>query len=514
MDAHAALDSRLSPMRIVIVGGGTAGWMAAVGLKTVFGGRMDITLVESDEIGIVGVGEATIPAIQLFNQLIGLDEDEFVRETQASFKLGIEFVDWYQRGHRYIHAFGPIGVPVGNLAFYQYWLKARSMNQAQSLWSYSLNANAAAQGRFTREIYEDTPFTALAYAFHFDAALYSRYLRRLAEARFVKRVEGKIVRVQQDAEQGHVQTLQLADGRTVPGDFFIDCSGFRGLLIEETLKSGYEDWTHFLPADRALAVPCGRVDPLTPFTRATARDAGWQWRIPLQHRTGNGHVFSTAFTSVDAAHDLLVANLDGERLADPREIRFTTGRRKLPWMKNVVAFGLASGFLEPLESTSIHMVQSALQRLIRLFPRQTITDAAIAEYNRQTHEEYDRIRDFIILHYKANARTDTPFWKHCANMAVPDSLSHAIDIFRSTGSLMQRPEDLFTEVSWIQVLIGQGIMPTNFHPMADRLTDADLQQFMRDIASLAEGPVDAMPAHGPFIRQHCQSTDQLLEAVG
>ena len=494
-------------MRVVIVGGGTAGWMTAVGLKTVFGGRLDLSLVESDEIGIVGVGEATIPPIQIFNQLIKLDEDAFVRETQATFKLGIEFVDWHTKGERYIHAFGGIGAPVGNISFHHYWLRSQALGKKDSFWAHSLNAAAAAQGRFSREHLDDNPFKSLVYAFHFDAGLYAQYLRRLGEAIHVRRIEGKITGVAQDGETGHVTALTLSDGRRVEGEFFVDCSGFRGLLIEETLKSGYEDWTHLLPADRALAVPCERVNPITPFTRATARDAGWQWRIPLQHRTGNGHVFSTAFTSVDAAADLLMANLDGKALAEPREIRFTTGRRKTPWIKNVVAMGLASGFLEPLESTSIHMVQSALQRLIKLFPRNGVTEAGRDEYNRQTHREYERIRDFIILHYKANCRDDTEFWRYCANLKVPDSLSEAIELFRATGNLSQRTDDLFTENSWLQVLLGQGVQPQAFHPLADRLRDQDLDEFLDNIRVLANGPVGKMPFHDDYIRQHCASRE-------
>lgn len=492
-------------MRVVIVGGGTAGWMTAVGLKTVFGGRLDLTLIESDEIGIVGVGEATIPPIQVFNQLINLNEDEFVRETQATFKLGIEFVDWHTKGDRYIHAFGSIGRPLGNVSFHHYWLRSLALGKNDSFWAHSLNAAAAAQGRFSRDHLDDNPFQALVYAYHFDAGLYALYLRRLGEAIHARRIEGKVTDVEQNGETGDVTALKLSDGRRIEGEFFVDCSGFRGLLIEETLKSGYEDWTHLLPADRALAVPSERVSAITPFTRATARDAGWQWRIPLQHRTGNGHVFSTAFTSVEAAADLLMANLDGKALAEPREIRFTTGRRKTPWIKNVVAMGLASGFLEPLESTSIHMVQSALQRLIKLFPRNGVTEAGRDEYNRQTHREYERIRDFIILHYKANCREDTEFWRYCANLRVPDSLSDAIDLFRATGNLAQRTDDLFTENSWLQVLLGQGVQPQSFHPLADRLRDQDLNEFLGNIRVLANGPVGKMPVHDDYIRRHCAS---------
>jgi tryptophan 7-halogenase len=496
--------------RVVIIGGGTAGWMTAAALKAVFGGRVHIGLVESEEIGTVGVGEATIPPIIRFNSLVGIDEDEFLKATQGTFKLGIEFVDWHRLGHSYMHAFGPIGMPLGMIAFHHYWTRARLRGHTHDLWRYSLNTQAALQSRFSRHPLSDNPMHGLIYAFHFDAGLYAAYLRQLCELRGVKRIEGRISHVLQNPETGFVDAVHLLDEQKIEGDLFIDCSGFRGLLIEQTLKSGYEDWSGFLPCDRAVAVPSENAALHTPYTRATARQAGWQWRIPLQHRTGNGHVFCSRFLTEDQATETLMANLGSKALADPRIIRFQTGRRKTAWVKNVIAMGLASGFMEPLESTSIHMVQSAIQRLITLFPHVTkdkgnIDPTLVEEYNQQTHHEYERIRDFLILHYKANTRKDSEFWQHCASMAIPDSLSHAMEIFKGTGRLAQRPEDLFTEPSWVQVMIGQGIIPQTAHPLADRITETDLQQFLDGVRTLVDSGVKDLPDATAFIAQNCKA---------
>ena len=492
--------------QVVIIGGGTAGWMAAATLAKTLDRSVAIRLVESDEIATVGVGEATIPQIKLFNSVLGLDEDDFVRETQATFKLGIEFVDWGKRGDRYLHAFGAIGKDLGLIPFQHYWLRHRQAGGATGLWDYSLNALAARDNRFGRlASVGQTRLPGLAYAFHFDAALYARYLRRYAEQRGVVRTEGKIQSVTLREPDGLVAAVVLESGETVGGDLFIDCSGFRGLLIEEALKTGYEDWSHWLPCDRALAVPCERTAPLLPYTRSTARTAGWQWRIPLQHRTGNGMVYSSRHLGDDEAAATLLAHLDGEALADPRPLKFVTGRRKRFWNRNVVALGLASGFMEPLESTSIHLIQSGLSRLISLFPDKRFSPAPIDEYNRQAGIEFERIRDFLILHYKATTRTDTAFWRDCAAMAIPDTLARKIALFTQAGRLYREDEDLFAEVSWLQVLLGQGIEPISHHPLADDLSDDQLAGFLADLRQILGGAARALPGHVDFIARQCRA---------
>jgi tryptophan halogenase len=491
--------------RIVIVGGGTAGWMAAAILAPLANDGYSITLIESDEIGTVGVGEATIPQINLFNQALGLDEDEFVRSTNGTFKLGIEFVDWHRKGSRYMHAFGDVGRDIGLVAFQHYWHRGRELGFAEDLRHYSLNELAARAGRMQRGRLRTTDkLGPMPYAFHFDASLYAAFLRRKAEAAGVRRVEGKIVDVAMDSERGEVTAVRLAGGEAVEGDLFLDCSGFRALLIEGALKSGFDDWSRWLPCDRAWAVPCELGgDGLTPYTRATARDAGWQWRIPLQHRIGNGHVYCSAFCEDEAAAAVLVANLDGNPIAEPRQLRFTAGRRRSFWNGNVVALGLAAGFLEPLESTSIHLVQSGLQRLLKLLPRGRGNPALAAEFNRQTSLEYERIRDFLILHYKATTRDDTEFWRHCGAMEVPDSLAERISLFRETGQIVRRDDELFTEVGWLQVLVGQGIVPQGHHPLADGIAPADLKSYLETWHALLEREVRQMPPHEDFIARQC-----------
>jgi len=492
---------QLPHTRIVIVGGGTAGWMAAALLGSLAEEGYSLTLVESDEIGTVGVGEATIPQINLFNQALRIDEDEFLRETGGTYKLGIEFVDWGRLGHRYMHAFGDVGRDVGIVPFGHYWRRAQQLGLAGPLGQYALNEVAARAGRMQRGPLRTTNMLpAMPYAFHFDASLYARYLRRLAEARGVRRIEGKVEHVAQDGDNGDVASLTLSCGEVVAGDLFLDCSGFRGLLIEQALATGYEDWSHWLPCDRALAVPSTPAgDTITPFTRSTARTAGWQWRIPLQHRVGNGHVYCSAFISDDDAREQLLANLDGAPQADPRPLRFLTGRRTRLWNRNVVALGLASGFLEPLESTSIHLIQSALQRLLRLLPRGRGTPAQAAEFNRQSALEYEQVRDFIILHYKATERTDTEFWRHCAAMPVPDSLQARIELFREAGHIFRSQDDLFTEVAWLQVLVGQGVMPATHHPMVDSVEPADLRSYLETWEALLMREVAQMPLHEHYL---------------
>lgn len=490
---------------IVIAGGGSAGWMTAAVLAKALSGAVRITLVESEEIGTVGVGEATIPQIHLINAFLGFDEDEFIRETMASFKLGIQFNGWARPGDSYIHAFGEIGRSRGLLPFYQYWLRARMEGNKSRLWDYSVNALAAEANRFRRPSSDPGPPRVgdLKYAYHFDAALYARYLRRFAETAGVKRVEGKIVEVVQHPENGRIVTLKLASGGSVDGDFFIDCSGFRALLIEGALKSGYEEWSRWLPCDRAIAAPCKHGNAFRPYTQATAREAGWQWRIPLQHRVGNGHVFCSAYMGEDKATEILLGALEGALTADPRVLRFTTGMRTRQWIKNCLAIGLASGFLEPLESTSIHMIQSAISRLVSMFPDKRFDQRLIDEYNRQARFEAERIRDFIILHYHASEREGGEFWRACRSMAIPNTLRQKVELFRAAGRIYREHEELFTEFSWLQVLLGQGCVPVGYHPIADQLSCGELERFLSDLRTAAARAVETMPSHSAFIAANC-----------
>lgn len=481
--------------------------MTAAALARVLGPRLSITLVESAEIGIVGVGEATIPAIGLFNKLLKIDEDDFLRQTQGTFKLGIEFVDWWEKGHAYMHAFGPIGRDLAYIPFHNYWL--RDQESAGSLWDYSFNWLAAKQARFSRtERIADTPLAGLTWAFHFDASLYAAYLSRLAQASGVRKVEGIIAEVLLEPERGDVRALRLADGRELAGDLFIDCTGFRGLLIEGALHTGFEDWSHWLPCDRALAVPSANTSPLLPYTRSTALEAGWQWRIPLQHRTGNGHVYCSAHMTDDIAHERLLAHLDAAALAEPRLIRFATGRRKLLWNRNVVCMGLASGFVEPLESTAIHIIQVTIQRLILLFPGLGDNEERSREFNRASIAEYEYIRDFIILHYYANNRRGEPFWDACRNMSIPDSLRHKIELFRETAGIFCTAEDLFQLTSWLQVLWGQGVRPRATHPFVEAVAPRDRAGYLRDLRGLIGQAAQQLPRHAEFIARHCAAPRQ------
>jgi tryptophan halogenase len=493
---------------IVIVGGGTAGWMTAAALSTVLRDRYRIRLVESDEIGIVGVGEATIPMIQRFNRVLGIDENEFMRETQGSFKLGIEFVNWGRLGDRYMHGFGRVGQDLWTVPFDQYWHRMRALGRAHPLEAYSITRMASLANKFmpARPEIENSPLADITYAYHFDASLYARFLRRFSEQRGVVRIEGKIshaTRRGEGAHAGHIDAVVLESGERVEGEFFIDCSGFRGLLIEQTLQTGYEDWTHWLPCDRALAVPCESVSPLTPYTRSTAHQAGWQWRIPLQHRTGNGHVYCSRFISDDEAAATLLANLDGKPLADPRPIKFTTGMRRKMWNENVVAVGLASGFLEPLESTSIHLIQSAIQQIIDFFPDRGFDATDIDEFNRNSRFHYERIRDFIILHYHVNQRDDSPFWKACADMSIPAALQEKIDLFKSHGRIQRFNNELFTEVGWLQVMEGQGLVPKRHHPLASLQSEETTAEYLESVRDVIAKCVAVMPDHAQYIAEHC-----------
>jgi tryptophan halogenase len=490
--------------KILIVGGGTAGWMAAAAMSKFLDGLgATITLVESADIGTVGVGEATIPPIMEFIRVLGIDEDEIIREIKATFKLGIGYRDWTRPGHSYFHPFGPTGFGMGPVSFNAYWMKMFLAGKAARLEDHSIMAMAAEHGKFMRPVHApNTPFNKITYALHFDASLFAHYLRRFAEARGVRRIEGKIVDVALRPEDGFIQSVKLETGSVLDADLFIDCSGFRGLLIEQALKTGYDDWTRWLPCDRALAVPCETNGAPPSFTLVTARPAGWQWRIPLQHRTGNGHVYCSGFTGDDEARDILLANLPGKPLADPLPLRFTTGRRRKAWNKNCVALGLASGFLEPLESTSIHMIHRGIAMLLKFFPDRTFQQADIDRYNRIADFELGRVRDFLLMHYTHTER-EGAFWDYCRNIPLTDSLKEKLDLFKSHGRILREDTELFPVQSWLFVMIGQNILPRSYDPIADTLDPAKVTANLDDIRSVMQRCVAAMPGHGEFIAKTC-----------
>ncbi len=492
--------------RIVIVGGGTAGWMAAAALARMQGnGATTVTLIESDEIGIVGVGEATIPPIKTFNAMLGIDENDFIRQTQGSFKLGIEFVGWEREGEKYLHPFGAYGSDIEGIKFHQIWLKLRQQGMPFAIGDFNLSTVAAKSNRYTKpDANRASVLSQLDHAYHFDAGLYAKFLRGYSEGRGVVRQEGKIVRVDQRSPDGFIEAVNLEDGTRIEGDLFIDCSGFIGLLIEQTLHTGYEDWSHYLPCNRAIAVPSQRTTPLLPYTRSTAQKAGWQWRIPLQHRTGNGYVYCSDYISDDEATATLLSGLDGEALAEPRPLRFTTGRRKQAWNKNVVALGLASGFMEPLESTSIHLVQAGISKLLALFPDKNFNAHERDEYNRLTVIQWEQIRDFLILHYTLNKRTGQPFWERCAAMDIPASLQRKLDLFGGNGRLFRYEDELFSDASWTAVMMGQGLMPAQYDPLADTLDPQHIAHMLTRMADIFHKTAQQMPTHADYIAQHCQ----------
>jgi len=488
--------------RVIILGGGTAGWMTATALAKSFGRSVSIALLESDAIGTVGVGEATIPTIHWFNALIGLDEASFVRATKASFKLGIEFVDWTAPSTRYFHPFGHYGVPAGQVPFHQRWLKAQAEGDPRPLSAWSLATRLAADNRFAKP--SDDPrsiLSTLGYAYHFDASLYAAYLRTIAEAAGVTRHEGKLERTERDAESGFVTALVTDDGTRLPGDLFIDCSGFRAVLIGDTMEARFEDWSHWLPCDRAVAVPCARVAETTPYTRSTRRPAGWQWRIPLQHRTGNGYVYASDFVSDDAAAATLLSGLDGAALAEPRFLRFKAGFRRESWTRNVVAIGLSSGFLEPLESTSIHLIQSGIAKLIRLFPARNCDPALARRFNQVFGDDMDVIKDFLILHYHATSGHDEPLWRHTRAMALPDSLVEKEAHYRRSGRVVLGSDELFREASWLAVLNGQGITANGYAPIADTLDPRANRQLLDQVESVIARAAATLPGHDAAIAE-------------
>jgi tryptophan halogenase len=497
-----------TPLRVVIVGGGTAGWMTAAGLSRLLDPRdYAITLIESDEIGTVGVGEATLPHIKAFNDMLGLDEATFLRETRASFKLGIEFVGWTRDGDRYIHPFGAFGEPWGGVDFQHHWVRARLAGRAVApLQAYSFAAAAARANVFqTPDTDPESIRSTFAYAYHFDASLYAAHIRRWSIARGVDRIEGLVLDVARDAGTGHVRALTLKSGAVIEGDLFVDCSGFRSLLVGKTMGVGWRDWSDWLPCDRALAVPCERAGSFTPYTRATAREAGWMWRIPLQHRVGNGYVFSSRFCEEDRACETLVRNLESPPLAEPRLLRFQAGRRERMWEGNCIAIGLAGGFLEPLESTSIFLVQVAVTDLAALMPvpGRPIDPRLAAEFNRLSALHYDRVRDFLLLHYIANAREGQPLWDHVRRMAPPDTLAHRIAMFEESAAVPGYQYGLFSRDSWLSVLVGQGIEPRGYSGLADRLPLDQVERRLADLRSRIAAGVERMTSHEDFVAARC-----------
>ena len=492
---------------IVIVGGGSAGWMTAAALSDTVGRDCKITLIESEAIGTVGVGEATIPPIRNFNQRLGIDEATFVKETAGSYKLGIQFVDWARKGHSYFHPFGQYGAEFDKVPFYHHWMRAHADGEVKGpIDEFSMCWAMAKAGKFAHPEADRRKIqSTFDYAYHFDAGLYAAFLRRFAEARRVTRVEGKVVDVTQRAEDGFIESVTLDTGDTVAGELFVDCSGFRGLLIEGALEAGYENWQHWLPCDRAIAVPCAKSQEITPYTRSTAKEAGWQWRIPLQHRTGNGYVHCSDFISEDDARDTLMGSLDGAPEADPRSLRFVAGRRRKFWDKNCVAIGLSAGFMEPLESTSLHLIQYGILRLIALLPDTEMSPLLAREYNAQTLTEYERIRDFLILHYKATSRDDSELWRYCSAMEIPDSLQYKIDHFRNYGLLVADERELFANPSWIAVYLGQDITPRRAPALAEMRREVPVADRMAVVAKAMEEAVAEMPRHEDFLARHCRS---------
>ena len=493
---------------IVIVGGGTAGWMAASALSILLKNpQIKIRLIESEQIGTVGVGEATIPHIRYFNQLLGLNEPDFLKKTNATFKIGIEFVNWGQIGESYFHSFSPYGVNMDGIHFHHYWLRHAMTEGALPPDEYNLHCLASKRSLFTHPKPElrGSPLGTIEYAFQFDAGLYAKYMRGVAESRGVQRTEGKVVDVTKRSEDGFIESVTLESGESIKGDLFIDCSGFRGLLIEQALETGYDDWSHYLPCNRAVAQGCELDGPPIPYTRATAHKAGWQWRIPLQNRLGNGHVYCGDYISDDEAYEQLKSGLDGAPMGDPKFLRFTTGVRKKTWNKNVIALGLSAGFLEPLESTSIHLIQTAVARLMTNFPDKHFNQSDIDYYNRKTLLEFEQVRDFLILHYCATQRTDSPFWNYVRTMELPDSLQERIDIYMENGRLYRENNELFSENSWFAVFEGQNLRPKRYHPVIDNMSDEMLDRRMNDVRKTMHKCLEAYEDHQTYLHKLCAS---------
>ncbi|HEU4625328.1 MAG TPA: tryptophan halogenase family protein [Steroidobacteraceae bacterium] len=485
--------------KVVIAGGGTAGWLAAAALAQQLGELLEITLVESEEIGTIGVGESTVPPLRTFHKLLRIDEQEFMRACSATFKLGIQFDNWGKPGERYVHPFGRFGKPTWLCEFHHFWLRSLENGGSSELGEYCYEWQALQAGRFAT-----SPQSEINYAYQLDASLYARFLRKFAEARGVRRVEGKIASVRQTAESGFIEALVLASGNAVEGDLFIDCTGFRGVLIEQALHAGFEDWNHWLPCDSAVAVPTEAVRPPVLYTRCVAHDSGWRWAIPLQHRVGNGLVYSSRYLSDDEAKDRLLQAVEGKPLRQPFVLKFRAGRRLAAWRANCVAIGLSSGFVEPLESTAIHLIVTAVTRLMQYFPLGGITPAIVALYNDETRAEIEKIRDFVILHFHATQRDDSAFWRYCRTMEIPESLRQRIELFREAAHAYQAAGELFRVDSWVSVLLGQGIRPEGYHPAARTIEADQLARLLQEARTSIADSVARLPTQQEFIDRHCR----------
>ncbi len=486
--------------RVVIVGGGTAGWMAAAALSAHLAGTgVAITLIESSDIGTVGVGEATIPTIRRFYAQLGMTDAEVMRACDATAKLGIRFVDWLRPGHSFVHPFGRFGQDLKGVDFHHYWLKGRASGDSAPLGDYSLGALLAAEGHATLPV--PNPGSQLGifdWALHFDAALFAQHMRRFAEKMGVSRIDARIVDVELRPDDGFIARLTLDSGATVAGDLFVDCSGFRALLLGEALGVDYQDWSHWLLCDGAFGVQSERAGDPPSCTTVTARSAGWQWRIPLRQREGNGLVFSSRFQSDDEAREELLTHVAGKPLIEPRRLRFTPGRRTVAWTKNCVALGLASGFLEPLESTSIALVETGIERLKSLFPDKDFDLAVIAEYNEQSAEEMERVRDFLILHYALNGRPG-PFWQACRDMALPPTLSQKLDLWRARGAFVRYRWEMFSPASWLAIYAGFEALPDRIDPAVAAIDPGQLARSLEAMRRSLRDTVADTPTHEEFL---------------
>lgn len=493
--------------KIVIVGGGSAGWMTAAALSSLLNPEdVTITLIESDKIGTIGVGEATIPDITNFNRMLGIPQDAFMKATNATFKLGIEFKNWGRKGDQYFHPFGSHGADMQGIDFHQFWMHSKLGGNTNTIENYSLCAVAGKENKFT--LPEQNPKSVLSqmnYAYHFDASLYAQLLRRYAEERGVKRIEGKVEDISLFAETGHIKDLMLEGDEIISGDMFFDCTGFRALLMRQKLGVSFTDWSHWLPCDSAQAIACEQNGPLLPYTKATAKSAGWQWRIPTQHRTGNGHIYSSQYMSDDEANSVLNDDLDGAPMGEARQLRFTTGRLDSFWHKNCIGIGLSTGFLEPLESTSIYLIQEGISRFITLFPNKSMPAVIVNEYNRHMRQEFEQVRDFIILHYVATERDDSPFWNYCRNMSVPDSLQYKLNLFKEAGHVFRYEDELFSKPSWVAVMLGQNIIPKNIDPIVSALPHSKIDHSLASMQRAMKNAAAKMPSHEQFIQKYCAS---------
>lgn len=493
-------DAANKKKKVVIAGGGTSGWLAAAALGKLLGKNLDICLIESEEIGRIGVGEATIPPLRTFHKLIGIDERELLSAIQGTFKLGIEFINWARKGDNYFHSFGITGKDCWACDFQHFWLAGRKKGFAQEFGDYCLELKAAREGKML-----GSDESGINYAYHLDAGLYAEFLKKHSLKHGVTWIEGRINTVNINPTNGFIASLQLADGRVIDGDLFLDCTGFSARLIEGALNTSYEPYGHYLPCDSAVAIQTELVGPPRPYTQAIAQDFGWQWRIPLQHRVGNGMVYSSRHISDDEALTTLMANLESPAITEPRAFKYKTGRRSKVWSKNCIAIGLAAGFLEPVESTSIHLAMSAILRLLKLFPQDDIRQTNVDEFNRQSREEMDRVRNFIILHYHATERTDTPFWRYCKAMEIPEALAHRVQLFRDTGAVPLLEKELFLVDSWTQVMFGQHIMPERYHPIVDLMNDQELDRFLKGLKMTVDNKLVQMPMHQDFINKYCKA---------